>query len=1084
MADRSIKVTLRANVADFTQQIKQASKSLEEVAKASDKTGKVADTSLGRMGQRATLMSSQMTTAGTAVATFGAGLLAISGMAVKTAAQFDQSMSIVQADTHETASNMGLLREAAIQAGADTAFSATEAAAGIDELAKAGVSTSDILGGGLSGALDLAAAGGVSVADASATAATAMTQFGLSGSDVTHVADLLAAGAGKAQGGVDDLSMALAQGGLVASQMGLSIEETVGGLSAFASAGLLGSDAGTSFKTMLQRLANPSKEAASTMESLGINAYDAQGNFVGLANFAGQLKDKMSGLSAEQRNAAMSTIFGSDAIRAANVLYDQGQAGIQGWIDKVNDAGYAAETAATRQDNLRGDLEKLGGSFETLMIGMGEGAQGPLRTVVQTVTSVVDAFSSLPDPVQQTLTAMAGVGGVALTAVGGMMVLIPRIVETKRAMDELNISAASLSSGMRNALTSTSRLAGLGRSLGMVGLIAGITAAAGGTDKFRESADSAAISLQQLEITGESAGSAFQSLDMANVTADDFTDTLHDIAGGMSAAEKGAVMFASSMDSVAGVVGADTRTDFQKTKDELESMGQALASMDTSQATDAFKQLGDMTDGSEKALSNLLTAMPAYKEHLKALATEAGLAADDATLLKIATGELDVSATGAGDAASSAAGDVGDLGDSAGDAAKQLSDLVDNLSEMYGLVLSQRDAQRGLEQAIDDASDALMQNGQTLDETTQAGRDNAAALDGIASSTWDLVDALKANGASAEDMQAAMQSGRDAYIAAGEAAGLSADQAAALADQLGLIPSNVQVAVEADTEAASTAVDDFVVSVDGMTGSLSIDGQSFPAESSLEGILLTIDESHGTVTINGQTMPASDALRTYLGVVDNSDGTVSINGDPSGGHYQLSQLQLSVNQTTGQIGIGAKDNATGTVKSIVAGFPSSHTITVTTNLVENHTVNTFWNQAPVQRLIKGHATGGPIIGPGTGTSDSILARLSNGEHVLTATEVNALGGQAGVLRLRAMVRAGLLHDLVPGFADGGSPVVHAQVPNVVVNTAAAGASLDASALRHALNGARLSLDAGGVQLDGYVRSVATEQIITDRKING
>jgi TP901 family phage tail tape measure protein len=242
----------------------------------------------------------------------------------------------VKAATHETpATWLPCGRRAAGREG--HAFSATEAAGAIENLAKAGVSTKDILGGGLKGALNLAAAGQLAVGDAAEIAATAMTQFGLSGKEVPHIADLLAAAAGKAQGEVSDVAMALKQGGLVASQFGLSIEETTGTLAAFASAGLIGSDAGTSFKTMLLALANPSAKAASTLSDLGIAAYDTKGNFVGIAPLAEQLKDKLSKLTPAQRDAALATIFGSDAIRAANVLYQNGAKGITDWTSKVND---------------------------------------------------------------------------------------------------------------------------------------------------------------------------------------------------------------------------------------------------------------------------------------------------------------------------------------------------------------------------------------------------------------------------------------------------------------------------------------------------------------------------------------------------------------------------------------------------------------------------------------------------------------------------------------------------------------------------------------------------------------------------
>jgi TP901 family phage tail tape measure protein len=114
-------------------------------------------------------------------------------------------MSAVSAATHAPAPRCAKLRAAALQAGKDTQYSATQAADGITQLSKAGVSTANILGGGLKGALSLAAAGQIDVGEAAETAASAMTQFKLSGDQVPHVADLLAAAAGKAQGSVHDM---------------------------------------------------------------------------------------------------------------------------------------------------------------------------------------------------------------------------------------------------------------------------------------------------------------------------------------------------------------------------------------------------------------------------------------------------------------------------------------------------------------------------------------------------------------------------------------------------------------------------------------------------------------------------------------------------------------------------------------------------------------------------------------------------------------------------------------------------------------------------------------------------------------
>lgn len=403
MALRTVGVKLQADVAGYMASMRQAGTATRGLVGEMDRAAK----------------AGHLDAVASQAAGMGVGLIGAAGMAVKFAADFDKQMSSVSAATNASAADMERMRAAALQAGADTKYSATEAAQGIEELAKAGVSTSAILSGGLSGALDLAAAGGLDVAEAAETAASAMTQFGLAGGQVPHIADLLAAAAGKAQGSVHDMGYALSQSGLVAHQMGLSVEDTTGTLAAFASAGLLGSDAGTSLKTAMLMLANPSEKAADLMTELGINAYNAQGQFVGVTNLAGQLKTQLSTLTQEQRNAALATIFGSDAIRAASVLYEQGSSGIQDWINKVNDQGYAAEVAAKKTDNLAGDVERLQGSLETLSIESASGATSGLRTMVQAADRLVNSVAAIPAPVQNAGVLIAGVGGAALLAAAG-----------------------------------------------------------------------------------------------------------------------------------------------------------------------------------------------------------------------------------------------------------------------------------------------------------------------------------------------------------------------------------------------------------------------------------------------------------------------------------------------------------------------------------------------------------------------------------------------------------------------------------------------------------------------------------------
>lgn len=383
-------------------------------------------------------------TVGRAATVGGAAVLAGVGVAVNAAKNFEKEMSGVAAVANATAPEMKALADAAIEAGQATAFSAQEAAKAEAELVKAGVSVADVLGGALRGSLDLAAAGQLDLAEAAEISAQAMNIFNLEGKDVAHIADVLAAGANKSAADVGQLGQALRQGGLLAAQTGLTLEETVGTLAAFSDEALVGSDAGTSLKTMLQRLTPQSDEAAQTMRELGFSAFDAQGEFIGMEGLARELTEAMGHMSTEQRNAAMQILFGSDAVRGANVLMKLGAEGVREYTEAVNDEGAAARMAATQMDNLSGDLEELSGSIETALIKFGQQGTGVLRDLTQAATGAVNVFSNLPEPIQGAALGLTSLAGAAGVAVGGFFLLLPRIAETRQAMQTLDITAARL----------------------------------------------------------------------------------------------------------------------------------------------------------------------------------------------------------------------------------------------------------------------------------------------------------------------------------------------------------------------------------------------------------------------------------------------------------------------------------------------------------------------------------------------------------------------------------------------------------------------------------------------------------------
>nr|DAF26730.1 MAG TPA: minor tail protein [Caudoviricetes sp.] len=1096
MADRSIVVKLTADASGVKSGMSEASAATKAAADAMQGAGQAAQgageqmgsagekgkTGLAGLAESARQNGAAWTTVGTAVAGVGAGLLGFAGMAGKTAADFDASMSSVQAATHSSADEMSQLREAAIQAGADTAFSATEAAAGIEELAKAGVSTKDILGGGLSGALDLAAAGEISVSEAAETAATAMVQFNLSGDKVTHVADLLAAGAGKAQGGVHDMAYALKQSGLVASQAGLSIEETTGSIAAFASAGLIGQDAGTSFKTMLQRLENPSKSAKNAMDDLGIHIYDAQGHFIGITAVAEQLQAGMKNLGEEERNTAMSTIFGSDAIRAANVLYNEGGQGIQGWIDKVNDAGYAAETARLKQDNLKGDLEKLGGSWETAMIKIGSSSQAPFRSIVQHVTSLVDKLGELDGSTQATIMNFSLFGGAALTAVGGLMVMAPKIVEIKDAMNTLGWTAGNLKGKLGEIATGMTTFGRAGRMFITAAMIEGVK-------HYGDEVRRTGVSVDEMTATLQKGGSVLDNLDFdkGKYSLEEYNHALADISrpSTWSSIQQHLASFA---DGITGAFGADTRSDLQRTKDALETTGKTLSSMGTDEAVAQFKRLSsEMTNGTNKSMIDLINSMPDFKAHLNEVAKQMGLTADDNTRLALALGQIDPNATSAASGTDRLDAAIRKAKEGSDQIVPSLEAVVKGIKDYGDAVIANSNSEIKFQDAIQAANEAVKENGQTLDITTEKGRKNQSALNDLASATFAQVQAAQAAGAGQDELQSKMQSGRDAFISAAESMGLTEEEAVELADKYGLIPEKVETTVTADTSQATENAEGATAEIDGMTGTISISGDAANADYTLTVTADSINGTTGVVEIDANNDQGLAGLQETVQTIDNSDGTVSILGDATGARWEKDSVHTEIDNTTGTVTISGNDQASGKVRTVKYNIDQLHDkdISITTHIKQIFTQAGHWLGGFLPHFdadggaitpIKHYADAGAVHGPGGPRDDWIPAMLSNGEHVLTAAEVMAAGGQDAVYRLRKMIRDGDIRRYMEArrFADGGS-TGYASSPSLP----GASGGLDAKALRKALSGMRVELSTDGRNsFDGHLRNVADGRILT------
>ncbi len=371
-------------------------------------------------------------------------LIAAAAVSVKFAADFEKQMSSLGAVTDASAARMDAFRKQALKAGADTAFSASEAAQAQIELAKGGVKAADILSGALDGALALAAAGELELAEAAEITSNALNLFGMKGSEATHVADAMATAANSTTADVADFGAALGQAGSVAKSAGLSFDETMVALEALAANGIKGSDAGTSLKTSLIQLLKPTEKQADLANELGLSFIDQAGNMKSLGDISGMLRGKLGGMTKAQRTATLATLAGTDGVRTLTALYDAGPKALEKFAKGLSKQGTAAEVAERKQDNLLGKLEQLKGSLETLAIIVGSVLIPPLTDLAVHATQVANtigaAFQSMPPQMQEVAMALAGV----LAALGPLLWIGAKVAAAIGAIAGIGISATVL----------------------------------------------------------------------------------------------------------------------------------------------------------------------------------------------------------------------------------------------------------------------------------------------------------------------------------------------------------------------------------------------------------------------------------------------------------------------------------------------------------------------------------------------------------------------------------------------------------------------------------------------------------------
>lgn len=326
---------------------------------------------------------------GTAIAGLGT---AVGGYAIKVGGDFEAGMSKVQAISGATGEDMEKLSELAKQMGKTTKFSASEAAEGYQYMAMAGWKTEDMLAG-LPGIMNLAAASGESLATTSDIVTDVLTAMGKSAGDAGTFANVLASASSNSNTNVAMMGETFKYVAPLAGALGFNIEDLSQAIGLMANSGIKASQAGTSLRSILTRLASPTDEVETAMAKYGITIADSDGKMRSLSEIMQNLRESLGGLSEQEQTAAATAIGGQEAMSGLLAIVNASQEDYDKLAGAIANSTDAAENMAnTMQDNLQGKLVILKSALEGVGISIYEKFEEPLKNAVEKVTEAVSNF--------------------------------------------------------------------------------------------------------------------------------------------------------------------------------------------------------------------------------------------------------------------------------------------------------------------------------------------------------------------------------------------------------------------------------------------------------------------------------------------------------------------------------------------------------------------------------------------------------------------------------------------------------------------------------------------------------------------
>jgi TP901 family phage tail tape measure protein len=507
----------------FQREIEQTEQKLKSLEKAARESGGTVGQSIQETGKKMQSTGQKISDVGQKLMPVSATVAGIGVASAKTAADFETSMSQTAGALDIPMSKMGNLRALALKMGADTQFSAEQAGQAMTELAKGGLTEADIEGGALKSTMDLAASSSMDLGTAANTVVQVMGAFGLTAKDSAQAVNALAGAAAASSTDVEPLSQGLSQCGAQAHTAGWSIQQTTAVLGAFADAGIVGSDAGTSLKTMLQRLGAPTDKAATEMKSLGLNVWTSNGHMKDASGIAQELQNKLGKLSDKQKQQALATIFGSDATRAATVLMNDGASGLSKYVKATNDQTSAQRLANSQMGNSAKTWEQMKGSIETAAIQIGNALLPTINKVVDAITNLTNKFSALSPTTQDMIIKI----GMIVAALAPLLIGFGKIhsgvgtlvEDVGKVVSHISTFTTALKGG--TSAMGALRLAISPTTLAIAGIAAAVAVAIVGITKLVKYMQSSSIETQKLgSNVSDSTKKAMDSFNQLDQSAD------------------------------------------------------------------------------------------------------------------------------------------------------------------------------------------------------------------------------------------------------------------------------------------------------------------------------------------------------------------------------------------------------------------------------------------------------------------------------------------------------------------------------------------------------------------------------------